>query len=118
MRKPIFGFAVFTGIIVMTFFFTISQEIDAQSARQLIRAEVAAPHYSYKLQYSYNGKIWHDLITIENGELSKNIEYLRRGNRSPMLRYWYTYTDAEGELRAVSIPLTVESPPEHKGHRA
>ena len=118
MRKPIFGFAVFSGMVVMTLFFIISQEIDAQSARQISRMEVGSPHYSYKLQYSYNGKIWHDLITIENGELSKNIEYLKRGNKSPMLRYWYTYRDAEGELRAVSIPLTVEAPPEHRGRRA
>ncbi len=118
MRKPIFGFAVFAGIVVMTLFFIISQEIDAQSARHVSRMEDPSTYYSYKLQYSYNGKIWHDLIIIENGELSKNIEYLRRGNKFPLLRYWYTFIDAEGEHRAVSIPLTVESPPEHKGRRS
>ncbi len=117
MRKPIFGFAVIAGITVMTTFFLISQEIDVQSARYLPRVEDASPYYSYKLQYSHNGKIWHDLIIIENGELSKNIEYLRRGNKFPLLRYWYTYTDTDGELRAVSIPLTVESPPEQKSRR-
>ncbi len=117
MRKPVFAIPVITGIVFMTVFFVASQESEVLSARQVSHADMVSPDYNYKLQYSYNGKTWYDVITIENGELSKNVTYLKRGNTFPFLRYWYTYIDNYGERRAVSIPLTVESPPGNRSGR-
>ncbi len=114
MKTPIFGVATVIGIVAVTLFFITTQESEARIA-QSDAPSLSSPYHKYKLQYSYNGKIWHDLIIIENGELSENITYLRRGNKFPLLRYWYTYIDEAGESRAVSIPLTVENPPEEKG---
>ncbi len=114
MRTPILGVAAIIGIVAVTLFFITTQESEAR----ISQSDISSSYHRYKLQYSYNGKIWHDLITIENGELSKNMTYLRRGNKFPLLRYWYTYIDEAGERRAVSIPLTVENPPEEKGRHA
>jgi hypothetical protein len=114
MKIPIFGVTLIASILAVTLFFIITQEGEARIPRE----DISAPYHRYKLQYSYNGKAWHDLITIENGELSKNFTYLRKGKKFPSLRYWYTYIDEEGFRRAVSIPLTVESPPEEKGRHA
>lgn len=113
MRTSIYGVLAFVFVTAATIFL-ISREGEARIGHEpaLTLQEASAHYHRYKLQYSYNGKTWYDLITIENGELSKNMTYLRRGNKVPSLRYFYTYLDAEGEQRAVCIPLTVESPPE------
>jgi hypothetical protein len=120
MKTPIFGVLAIVGIAAATLFFIASQEGEARVRHEagLAGQEAFAPYHRYKLQYSYNGTNWHDLITIENGELSKNMTYLRRGNKVPSLRYFYTYIDDEGERRAVCIPLTVESSPESTGRHA
>ncbi|HNY65335.1 MAG TPA: hypothetical protein PKM41_07830 [Deltaproteobacteria bacterium] len=120
MKTPIVGVLAIVGIAAMTLFFIATQEGGARAwhESQPTDQEVIAPYHRYKLQYSYNGKIWHDLITIENGEISENTTYLRRGNKFPFLRYFCTYIDGEGERRVVCIPLTVESPPEKKGRHA
>jgi hypothetical protein len=119
MRTPFFGVLTFIGITAATLFL-ISAEGEARIGHEpgLTMQDASVPFHRYKLQYSYNGKNWHDLITIENGELSKKMTYLRRGNKVPSLRYVYTYLDAEGEQRALCIPLTVESPPERPGRHA
>jgi hypothetical protein len=118
MKTSYLGVLAFVGIAAATLFF-ISREGEARMGHEpgLMMHEASVPYHRYKLQYSYNGRTWHDLITIENGELSKNVTYLRRGNKVPSLRYFYTYVDAEGEQRVLCIPLTVESPPEPAKHR-
>ena len=101
MKAPIFGVAVIIGIVAVTLFFMVAQESQA-------RTPIAdAPYHLYKLQYSYNNKVWHDLIKIENGNLSENVKYLRRQGEFPYLRYWYSYMDEEGIKRVQYIPLTV-----------
>jgi hypothetical protein len=114
MKIPIFGTALIASILALTMFFIITPEGEARGPRE----DISAPYYRYKLQYSYNRKTWHDLITIENGELSKNYTYLRKGNTFPSLRYLYSYIDEKGFRNVVCIPLTVESPHEEKGRRA
>lgn len=114
MKVPIFGATLIASILAVTMFLIVTQEGEARGPHE----DISGPYHRYKLQYSYNGKTWHDLITIENGELSKNYTYLRKGKKFPSLRYLYTYIDEEGFRRAISIPLTVESPPQEKGHHA
>jgi hypothetical protein len=120
MKTPIFGVLAIVGIAAATLFFVVSQEGGARIRHEMepTYQEASAPYHRYTLQYSYNGKTWNDIITIENGELSKNMNYLRRGNKVPSLRYFYTYIDDEGERRDICIPLNVESPPEHPGRHA
>jgi hypothetical protein len=101
MKAPIFGVTVIIGIVAVTLFFMVAQESLARTSMSDI------PYHLYKLQYSYNGKIWHDLIIIENGTLSENMKYLRVQGKFPYLRYWYSYLDEEGLKRVQYIPLTV-----------
>ncbi|MGC9325204.1 MAG: hypothetical protein ACP5G0_10710 [Desulfomonilia bacterium] len=101
MKAPFFGVAAGIGIFAVALFFLVSQEGQAE-----IPLSDEIPYHLYKLQYSYNGKIWHDLIIIENGTLSENIKYLCRGGKLPLLRYWYSYFDDEGIKRVEYIPLT------------
>jgi hypothetical protein len=120
MKTPIVGVLAMVSIAAATLFFVTSREGMARNQHMTDTAgqEVSAPYHRYKLQYSYNGETWHDLITIENGELSKNMTYLKKSGRVPSLRYFYTYINDEGDRMAVSIPLTVEGPPGSKGRRA
>jgi len=101
MKAPIFGVTVIIGIVAVTLFFMVAQESQARPAL------ADTPYHLYKLQYSYNNRIWHDLIKIENGNLSENMKYLRRQGEFPYLRYWYSYIDEEGIKRVQYIPLTV-----------
>jgi hypothetical protein len=105
MRTPILGVTAIVGIVAVTLFFMLARESEARIAR------ADAPYHLYKLQYSYNGKIWHDLIVIENGDISKHIKYLRKEDRVPSLRYWHSYIDEEGIQRYISIPLTIDGRP-------
>lgn len=120
MKTPFVGVLAIVSIAAATLFFIATQEGEARSGQGTVPAghESLSPYHRYNLQYSYNGTTWHDLITIENGELSENTTYLRRGGKFPLLRYIYTYVDDEGERMVVSIPLTVESPPEARGRHA
>jgi len=101
MKAPFYGVTVIIGIMAVALFFIVSHESHASSKVE------EAPYHLYKLQYSYTGKIWHDLIIIENGNLSENIKYLRRQGKFPLLRYWYSYMDEEGLRRVQYIPLTI-----------
>jgi len=101
MKAPIFGVTVIIGIVAVTLFFMVAQESQARPAL------ADTPYHLYKLQYSYNNRVWHDLIKIENGNLSENMKYLRRQGEFPYLRYWYSYIDEEGIKRVQYIPLTV-----------
>ena len=78
-----------------------------------IQAQISAdvPQHVYRLQYSYNGRIWHDLTTIKDGDLAQNVRYLDRGRGMPSLRYWYSYLDEEGLRRVQYIPLTISEAP-------
>jgi len=103
MEVRYLGFAVIAALIASTMFFSVS--LEGQAGEQMI------PHHLYKLQYSYDGKIWHDLITIEDGVLSENKRYLRQNGRFPCLRYSHSYLDEEGTQRLDYIPLTVGGNP-------
>ena len=105
MRAPILGVTAIVGIVAVTLFFLFARESEARMAR------ADAPHHLYKLQYSYNGKIWHDLIIIENGDVSRHIKYLSKEGQVPSLRYWHSYIDEEGIRQYHSIPLTVDGRP-------
>jgi len=105
MKAPIFGVTAIIGIVVVTLFFVMAQETQARTSLG------SAPFHIYKLQYSYNERIWHDLILIENGTLSENIRYLNTHGKFPYLRYWYSYIDEEGIKRVQYIPLTVGEEP-------
>jgi hypothetical protein len=121
MKTQILGAMAIASVAAAALLFITSPEAEATFRHEQVPAlqEASIPYHRYKLQYSYNGKTWNDLITIENGELSKNMNYLRRGNRFPSLRYFYTYIDGKGERQAVCIPLTVENPlPETAGRHA
>ncbi|MDT8274184.1 MAG: hypothetical protein RRA35_13420 [Desulfomonilia bacterium] len=102
MKAPFFGVTAGIGIIAVALFFL--SPVESQPVRSPAQEN---PYHLYKLQYSYNGNIWHDLIIIENGALSETIHYLRRGEKVPQLRYWYSYLDDEGVKRVVYIPLTM-----------
>ena len=112
MRAPILGVTAVVGIVAVTLFFMLARESEARITR------AGAPFHQYKLQYSYNGKIWHDLIVIENGDISKHIKYLRKEDRLPSLRYWYSYIDDEGIQRYHSIPLTIDGRPRLQANNA
>lgn len=99
MEVRYLGFAVVAALIASTMFFSVS--LEGQAGEQMI------PHHLYKLQYSYDGETWHDLITIEDGVLSENKRYLRQNGRFPCLRYSHSYLDEEGTQRLDYIPLTV-----------
>ncbi len=101
MKAPIFGVTVIIGIVAVTLFFMVAQDSQARTSIGDV------PYHLYKLQYSQNGRVWHDLIVIENGTLSDNIKYLRRQGELPYLRYWYSYLDEEGIKRVQYIPLTI-----------
>ena len=105
MRAPILWVTVIVGIVAVTLFFMLAQESEARMSR------AEPPYHLYKLQYSYNGKIWHDLIVIGNGDISRHIKYLRKEDRVPSLRYWHSYVDEEGIRRYHSIPLTIDGRP-------
>ena len=105
MRAPILGVTVIVAIVAVTLFFVLTRESEARIGHE------DAPYHLYKLQYSYNGKIWHDLIIIENGDVSEHIKYLRKEDRLPSLRYWHSYIDEEGIRRYNSIPLTIDGRP-------
>ena len=102
MKAPFFGVTAGIGIIAVALFFL--SPVEGQPVRSPAQEN---PYHLYKLQYSYNGNIWHDLIIIENGTLSETIHYLRRGEKVPQLRCWYSYLDDEGVKRVVYIPLTM-----------
>ena len=99
MEVRYLGLAVVAALIAFTVFFSVS--LEGQAGEQM------TPHHLYALQYSYDGEIWHELITIEDNALSENKRYLRQNGRFPCLRYAHSYLDEDGTQRLDYIPLTV-----------
>jgi hypothetical protein len=107
MEVRYLGFTAVAALIAATLFFMVSLEGQAGVAAK----EQVIPYHLYKLQYSYDGQIWHDLINIENGSLSENRRYLRQDRKFPCLRYRHSYLDEEGVRRVDYIPLTIGGNP-------
>ncbi len=104
MKTPVIGYGLILATLLVVMFCVITQEGQAQISS-------AAPHHVYRLQYSYNGRVWHDLSTIKDGDLAQNVRYLDKGRGMPSLRYWYSYLDEDGLRRVQYIPLTISEAP-------
>jgi hypothetical protein len=103
MKVRYLGFTAVAAFIVVALFVLVSLEGKAGVAAK----EQVVPYHLYKLQYSYDGRVWHDLIAIKDGTLLENRRYLRQDRKFPRLRYWHSYLDEDGERRLDYIPLTI-----------